>query len=112
MPSAARAITAVFPGTVCGGLDCAPLSEYSICLTIPPGLSVARSVTSTLLLFQPFAFGGGTICADDSGASVSRAAKTARPLALSRPLGLSDDELTSAPIPVAGSTIARLVDPP
>ena len=43
-PSAVTCIAAVFPLMVCDGLDCAPLSEYSICLTIPPGLSCALSV--------------------------------------------------------------------
>jgi hypothetical protein len=43
-PSVSTFMRAELPATVCVGLDCAPLSEYSICFTIPPGLSLALSV--------------------------------------------------------------------
>src|SRR5207249_11901975 len=111
-PSLTRFIDAVFPETTCGAAGCAPVREYSVCFTIPPGLSCALRVTFTSPLFQPFTFGGGVACAVVVGAVRSRTTNTAKPLALARPFGLSDDELTNVPTPVTGSAIAKLVEPP
>src|SRR5206468_7890520 len=61
-PSFTTFIDAVSPETTCDAAVCAPLREYSICFTVPPG-SCARRVTVTLLLFQPYALAGGVACA-------------------------------------------------
>src|ERR1043166_6416471 len=110
-PSETRWSDAVFPAASCAPLGCAPVTEYSTCFTIPPGLSCAFRLTVTSLLFQPFMLGAGVTFAVVCGGSVSRAANTARPLALELRFGLSDDELPTLPIPVPGSRIAKLVEP-